>query len=517
MPLLTGWLPVAAKEGRATVLSPRLVIIASVLALTFLAGTYAITPGGGGGGPGSSQIVFAFTYNENLHRERYAVAIFAADVAGVPLPGVEFQLLNITRSEDPEDADLLETKETDVTGWVRFEGLTERYPNSQLIVDRADSPGSVLEYVSTFGYYDPCEELPPEEPCEPEFYMVRNEGRLRTATLPLGLSPEQQYLYLVFTDANATPIEGAAVHIRALEEAQWDTETASQEPAGGWAPYLNGTTDANGFYVRPEPLGSGFYVVHVSDGTLNSTSFPYVSEYFGPLKYGPDGVLAFSGLLFIPLVLPIMALVVASGAIARERAEGTLDALLSKPVSRIGVGVGKFAGAFASMALPVTVILVLAALLVWLRTDLPPTLPFVAAFVGETLLLLAIYTLIFLAISANVRSRGTALLVSILVFVLFAFFWALISFFVLATFSGLGPAITHQIATLMLLVPPGGAYERLLFLSMPGLPGFNLLFGFALGTTAEVPLAWIAAAAALWVALPLALFLAGMKYRVTKA
>jgi hypothetical protein len=40
--VFAGWLPVTAKEVRGTLLSPRFFIIAILLALAVLAGTYAV-------------------------------------------------------------------------------------------------------------------------------------------------------------------------------------------------------------------------------------------------------------------------------------------------------------------------------------------------------------------------------------------------------------------------------------------------------------------------------------------
>ncbi len=256
--------------------------------------------------------------------------------------------------------------------------------------------------------------------------------------------------------------------------------------------------------------------MYVEKGELNATSGLGFS-FFGPNPFGegPDGVLAFSGLLFVPLILPIMAMVLAYGAIARERAEGSLDLLLSKPVSRIGVGLGKLTGVFGSMALPVVAVLLVAAALIWLTTGTPPTGSFLASFVGVALFLLLVYTLLFLAVSANVRHLGTALLISILLFLLFAFFWGPVSSIVPSLFAPPGSVRWFEISVVLSLGNPTGVYQQLLTLSLPALLG--VFFGPFGGVPQEVPLWWTASAGAIWIVVPLALFLWAMKYRVSEA
>jgi ABC-type transport system involved in multi-copper enzyme maturation permease subunit len=497
---LKGWLPVAAKEGRATILSPRLLIIAAILALAVLAGTYAILPGAGGGGGAPSRIAYGFTYYPDLNASRPASALFLATPTGEPLAGVDVHLVNVTLDRlGPEETEVLETKPTDSSGWVRFEGLAARYPDRNLALTLADDPERTYAYVYTG------REIPDER--------MQNQGQLRTALTALGGSPNQQTYSLVFIDLQGTPLEGADVFILELSEGL-AFDPFGEDPPEGWDPYWNGTTDANGYYLRSEPLESGEYVVRVAKEDLSERD--RFGFFVGPSPFaaGPDGVLAFSALIFLPILLPIMALVLAYDAVAREKSEGSLDLLLSKPVSRVGVALGKLAGVFGSMAVPVAVILLAAAALIWVQTDQAPTASFLASLVGEALFLLLAYTLVFLAVSALVRNLGTALLVSVLLFLLFAFFWGLISFLVASLIASPGSVRWFEVIMAMSLFTPTGVYQQLLSLSLPDvLGGF---FGPIGGTAAQLPVAWIALSGVLWIAVPVTLFLWTMKYRVTE-
>lgn len=498
---LTGWLPVAVKEGRATILSVRLLIIASILALAVLAATYAIGPGFGGGPAAPSRLVYGFTYYPDLNHSRPALALFAASISGSPLTDLEVELVSFSESfGGPPEFQVLDQRTTDATGWARFENLTENYPDRQLALRLADEPGPL--YASAYTGTEP---FPPEP--------LTNRGMLDARTFSLG-SPDRQILSLVFIDTRGTPLGDAAVYIWALPEG-FQGDPFHEGPPEGWDPYLNGTTDGSGSYIRPDPLESGDYVIRVEKGGMNETTIVGFSAPQSPFGAGPDGVLVFSGILFLPIILPVMAMVLAYGAIAREKSEGSLDLLLSKPVSRVGVALGKLTGVFGSMALPVIIILLAAAAVIWLSTGTTPTGSFLASFIAEALLLLLIYTLLFLAVSANVRSLGTALMVSILLFLVFAFFWGIISVVVASLVAAPGSVQWFEALVVMGLGSPTGVYQQFLSLSVPGFLGGGFLG--VVGTTAQaVPLAWILTAAVLWIALPLVLFLWAMKYRVTE-
>lgn len=499
--VLTGWFPVAAKEGRATILSPRLIIIAAILALAILGSAYGITAGPGGGAGTPTRLVYDFVYWPDLNFSRPAMALFLMSPTGEPRSGVEVQLVNASSRFDPVGSgeyEVLETKATDASGWVRFEGLVERYPDRELALVLPDEPNQLYGFASTYDVFSgPVERI----------------GQLRMHLVAFG-AQDRQVLSLVFADSQGVSVEGADVFLWRQEFGEGPGAPPGEQPPGGWEPYWNGTTDPNGYYLRPEPLESGIYLLRVAKGELNSTGRFGFSAGPSPFGLGPDGVLAFSGLIFIPLILPIMAMVLGYDAIVRERAEGSLDLLLSKPVGRLGVALGKLIGAFASMAIPVAAVILTAAGLIWLRTDQAPTVAFLASFLGEALLLLLLYTVLFLAISSLVRNLGTALLVSVLSFLLFAFFWSLIAFLLASLLAPAGSPRWFEITVTLSLFTPTGIYQQLLFRSLPELAGG--FFGPFGGAGALLPAPWVVAAALVWIIVPLALFLWAMKYRVTE-
>jgi ABC-type transport system involved in multi-copper enzyme maturation permease subunit len=486
---LAGWFPVAIKEARATLLSPRFIIIAALLALAVLAGTYSITPGAGIGG--TDNVAYGFTYWPDLNRSRPAMEMLVTSPGGEPLSGIEVQLAEMSGP----DRQILETKGTD-GGWARFENLTERYPDRNLGLFVAGELG------------------PPDASVVTQTNLTNvprpYEGLLRARLVSFGVS-DRQVLSLVFVDSRGSPVEGADSFV-VISDRPLDPQ---EVPPGGWSLYRNGTTGNNGYFQRADPLAPGGYVVRAARGSLNATAFV---SFFGnpdPLNRGPDGVLAFVGATFLSFLLPVVALVLGYDAIARERSEGSLDLLLAKPVSRVGVALGKLIGAFGSAALPVAIVLIGSALVIWIQSGQAPTASFIAIFVGIALFILLVYTLIFLAISALVKNLGSALLVSILVVFVFTFFWGLVSALTAGLLAQPGSSRWFEIRVASSLFTPTGVYQQWLTVSAPALAGG--FFGPIGGTGLLLPAWWTLTAALAWTAGPLVLFLWTAKYRLGEA
>lgn len=484
---LTGWLAVATKEGRATILSPRFVIIASVLALAVLGGTYSIVPSTGF--RAAEQVVYGFTYWPELNRSDPAMAVFVTSLTGEPLSGATVQLVRV----EGRDREVLEEKQTD-GGWARFDDLASRWPDDTLLLIVPGDPTPQAIAITS-----------PDWTEIPRDYY----GILSARFVYLGVA-DRQPLSLVFLDSRGAAVVGADVSIWKPDEFPDDPFHAN--PPGGWEAYRNGTTGPNGHFLRPDPLSPGTYLVHAEQGDLNGTTMVSFSGSADPLSQGPDGVLAFVGVTFLSFLLPVVALVLGYDAISRERSEGSLDLLLSQPVGRVGVAVGKVVGAFGSAALPVVVVLTASALLIWSWSGSAPTLSFVGTFLAIALFALFSYTVVFLAISALMKNMGSALLVSVLLFLLFTIFWGLVSALIAGLVAQPGSPLWYDTRVAASLFTPTGVYQQWLTLAAPSLAGgfFGPIGGS--GTRLE---SWVTAVAATtWTVGPMALFLWTMKYRL---
>jgi ABC-type transport system involved in multi-copper enzyme maturation permease subunit len=173
------------------------------------------------------------------------------------------------------------------------------------------------------------------------------------------------------------------------------------------------STNARGYAFIELPPGPSTLTVEVA-GERETTTF---STSTVPAAFGssPEFSLLFTAFIFVTFVVPIIAIVTAFDAISKERVQGTLDLLLSRPVSRAGTLIGKMAGTFASVAVPVTAVNLAGIGLLTYLFGRPPEWGLASASLGLALLLIAFYVLIQLTLSTLAKTSGTAILFGILV------------------------------------------------------------------------------------------------------
>lgn len=187
----------------------------------------------------------------------------------------------------------------------------------------------------------------------------------------------------------------------------------------------------------------------------------FLSVAAARLILGPDATVQESlGLIAGPvqLVVPFAALVVAYLAIAGERESGSLKLLLSFPLTRRDVVVGKFVGRSGVVVLGVVAgFLVSGALVVALYGSLP-VVPFVV-FVGVTALYAAAYVGVAVGLSGLVASRGRAIAAALGFVVVMEFFWDLVPTVLYYALNGSIPG--QQLPAwyfLLARLSPSGAY-----------------------------------------------------------
>jgi len=219
---------------------------------------------------------------------------------------------------------------------------------------------------------------------------------------------------------------------------------------------------------------------------------------FGSLFGTPDATLFFLSAVFLYLIVPIFAIVVTFDAVSKERVQGTLDLLLSRPVSRSGVLLGKFLGSFAAVAFPVTLVNLVGLGVITATSGESPSGGFATAFLGFTLLLIAFYVLLQIIFSTLAKTSGTAVLFGVLLWLLFNLLYNVLT---LAIGALLGdPAARFQFQLYAGLGNPSAIYQQLVLLYAPlNLTGF--LGGTAIGGDV------LGAAAAVWLVVLLVLAL----------
>ena len=253
-----------------------------------------------------------------------------------------------------------------------------------------------------------------------------------------------------------------------------------------------GTTNRYGYLQIQLPFGRSVVNVTVAGET---ESMPVFAEDFGgglPFASGPDFVLAIIvSLSFV--VVSIFAIVISFDAISKERVQGTMDLLLSRPASRTGVLIGKLLGAFFAVALPVTVVNLAGIGAIAAASGKGPTGAFAAAFVGGSLLLIVLYILVQFIWSTLAKTSGTAVLFGVLVWLLFNILYPIVTAVIANLAFSNDPAGYFRFNQAAALGNPTSISANLVFLSAPpNLGGFagSALDPVLLGAAAIV---WFAA------------------------
>ncbi len=240
-----------------------------------------------------------------------------------------------------------------------------------------------------------------------------------------------------------------------------------------------GTTDGNGFFHHR--FADGVWDVQVTDGAFVQERYLTVERNplsILPLLQGPDALLLFLGVELMNLFAPIIAIAMSYDAVAKERMQGSLEILLSRPASRTGLAVGKFLGSFLSVGAPMLLVLLGALVGVASVSNRWPDATFAAAMVVGTLGLIAAYVLIMQILSTLSRSAGTAILSALVVWIVFNIAWSLVYTAVQTIFHiETGTPAAYALSTATSLFNPNLVYNLFVATFMPA-----SLFGL-FGTT----------------------------------
>jgi Cu-processing system permease protein len=198
-------------------------------------------------------------------------------------------------------------------------------------------------------------------------------------------------------------------------------------------------------------------------------------------------------------LVPLIALLLAYDAVVGEFDRGTLLLLLSYPVARWQVVIGKFLGHLAILAFSTAVGYGAAAGALLLTDGNVAGLATFAAMIGTSILLGAVFVAIGYLISATVRDRGLAGGLAIGVWLLFVLIYdmALLGLLVVDK----GRTISAEMLNILLLLNPADAFR---VLNLTGSGGASQFAGMAgLSDNAGLSPALLLTALGLWIVLPL--------------
>lgn len=342
-------------------------------------------------------------------------AVFVSDAWGVPKANFEVALVDSADLPRGTQIQAL-TSRTDANGIARFTNLTgESYFAGRVVGDRFQTIGNV-DFRAAYG----------------------QNISLASAMFDLAHRGTLEYVDLVaFSVPTGLPLEGAEVSRNGTVIA---------------------TLDAHGFaQIR---LPSGFSQLILRSGSENVSYEAFVAEPQPDLlQGGPDGVMFVVAIVFVLIIAPIATIAIAHDAIARERAQGSIDLILSRPATRIGVLLGKFAGATTAVVIPLWGTLLVGAMAVSAFSGKSVTWSFMGVVLAAAALYVATFAALVLVFSTAAKTTGTAIMFGFLVWILFFLVWGLIVQLVLLA-SGLTPA-------------DRGYYE---LLAWAGLLNFNTLY-----------------------------------------
>lgn len=165
------------------------------------------------------------------------------------------------------------------------------------------------------------------------------------------------------------------------------------------------------FAVLGGAYGLSYLIVHGKQDALN-INFTDANDVIGGMSS------------FIAYIGSLMAIVFGFDSITREQTQGSMDLLLTRPITRRGIILGKFIGITLSILVPLTVVLAIGVGMVTYMVGMPDVDVTVALFVLTFLFIgtFISFQQIFSTLSRNIVE---ALITGITLYLLYTMFWML--------------------------------------------------------------------------------------------
>lgn len=260
--------------------------------------------------------------------------------------------------------------------------------------------------------------------------------------------------------------------------------------------------------VALKEIQEGFRNRWVLATTLLLAALALSLTFLGSVPTGNVGVRALDVVIvslssLTIFLLPLIALLISHDAIVGEMERGTMLLLLSYPIARWQVLLGKFAGHLAILAFA-TLLGYGAAAGALVATGAvidPESWIAFCSMVGSSILLGAIFIAIGYLVSALVGNRGTAAGIAVGIWLLFVLIYdmALLGLLVVDQ----GQIVSGGILNALLLLNPADIYRLFNLTGFANVSSFSGMAGIAQGATLSLPV--LLAALVAWAFVPLAL------------
>lgn len=441
--------------------SPRLIILVALLALLVFATSYGLSGSQPFGFGNSTNIYGHPAIRNQTGVDHYLIVGWVADSRGVPVSGATVSIYNATfpMYGSPTET-FLANVTTNSTGWMSYD-LGTAMPVNESYSLTTGSENNMMGYGRTFVSFD-------TGPVNRTFTL----GVIGT-TSSYGPTGSQTVFFTHVVTKDGYPATGADIYNNGT---------------------LVGHPDSNGYMSFP--LDEGIQTIEISYKGYNETYTESGGTPSGPVyENGADAVLL-SVTSFFGLLLPIAAIALSFDAVARERAQGSLEILLAQRVRREGILTGKFLGGFAAVGIPVVAVLLVGVGILAAVSGKAPTGTFVATVIGASLFLVAVYILLMLLFSSIAKSIGTAVVFGVVIWLFFNVFFTFITLFLLLSSGGylLDPRVYGTLVTAQLF-DPNTIFTMLVGLAIPSSGGTYV----GMVPTGYVSTAAVVAAAVLWV------------------
>lgn len=154
-----------------------------------------------------------------------------------------------------------------------------------------------------------------------------------------------------------------------------------------------------------------------------------VTSYFSTGKWSDIGVTIAGMETFVILLIPIISLMLGYATIAGEAEEGSLSLLLSYPIDRKEIIIGKFLGLCLVVATTIFLGFGIAGIIIAIKAGV--NVVEYLSFIIASLLLSMAYISISILFSSLLKKRSTALGIAIFIWFLFGMIWGLVLFGIL--------------------------------------------------------------------------------------
>lgn len=234
------------------------------------------------------------------------------------------------------------------------------------------------------------------------------------------------------------------------------------------------------------------------------TVFSLVIAYFGGAQQGQLGLrsIEFTIASLVSLVIyliPLIALLLGFDAVVGERERGSLDLLLSLPITRLELLLGKYLGLAAALTLSTLTGFGLVALLLFKQFSWPGLYHYVGFMLSSVLLGLAFLSLaVLMSVIARERTRASGLAIAMWFFFVLVFDLLLLGGLVATGGSYGGDAFAY-----LLLLNPADVFR---ILNVFSLEDVRTLYGLASIVPPALAKPWLMGSVMLaWIVVPLAL------------